>query len=67
MTLATAREHLLGRFRHGRRADPAAALFSRLRLRLTLWYSAVLTGALLLSGAALYLSARQMLLRPIDV
>ena len=51
---------------HGPRpTEPGAALFGRLRLRLTLWYSGVLAAALLLSGLALYFGLQQLLMRPI--
>lgn len=41
------------------RAEPEAAIFLRLRTRLTLWYSAVLAGALLLFSVTLYLVVQQ--------
>ena len=41
------------------RAEPEAAMFLRLRTRLTLWYTAVLAGALLLFGITLYLVVQQ--------
>ena len=41
------------------RAEPEVAMFLRLRTRLTLWYTAVLAGALLLFGITLYLVVQQ--------
>jgi two-component system, OmpR family, sensor histidine kinase CiaH len=53
------RNHLLRR-----PADPATALFGRIRWRLTLLFAAVLAALLLVSGAVLYVSMRQTLLEP---
>lgn len=47
------------------RRDPATALFRGLRLRLTLWYSGVLTVSLLLAGIGLYFGVERLVLRPI--
>jgi signal transduction histidine kinase len=47
-------------------AEPSAALFRTIRLRLTLWYTGVLAAALLILGIALYLSVSHELLSPID-
>ena len=45
-------------------ADPATALFGRIRWRLTLLFAAVLAAVLLLSGTLLYVGMRQTLLGP---
>jgi len=45
--------------------DPSAAMFGRIRRRLTLWYLAILAGILILAGAALYFGVRQALLAPV--
>jgi signal transduction histidine kinase len=47
-----------------RPADPATALFGRIRWRLTLLFAAVLAALLLVSGIVLYVSMRQTLLEP---
>ena len=47
-----------------RPADPATALFGRIRWRLTLLFATVLAALLLISGAVLYVSMRQTLLEP---
>jgi signal transduction histidine kinase len=47
-----------------RPADPATALFGRIRWRLTLLFAVVLAALLLVSGAVLYVSMRQTLLEP---
>ena len=57
------RPYLRAPRRHARGAD---APFSGIRLRLTLWYSAVLAVALALFGAALYAGIHQALFGPID-
>lgn len=46
--------------------EPGAALFQGLRLRLTLWYCAVLAAALILFSVALYFGAQYFLLGPIE-
>src|SRR5947209_1848059 len=46
-------------------AEPGAAMFAHVRLRLTLWYSGVLGSALLLFSIGLYLSVQYMLFMPI--
>jgi len=46
--------------------EAGAALFQGLRVRLTLWYCAVLGVALLLFGVALYFGAQYFLLSPIE-
>lgn len=46
---------------------PGEALFRGIRLRLTLWYCAVLGTALALFGVALYVGVRYALLNPITV
>src|SRR5260370_3140411 len=46
--------------------EAGAALFQGLRMRLTLWYCAVLAAALVLFSVALYLSAQYFLLTPIE-
>src|SRR5437763_5589675 len=46
--------------------EPGAALFQGLRIRLTLWYCAVLGAALVLFSVTLYLGARYFLLTPIE-
>src|SRR6266566_2093986 len=55
---------------HGRKGhlsqEAGAALFQGLRMRLTLWYCAVLAAALVLFSVALYLSAQYFLLTPIE-
>ena len=48
-----------------RRETPEAALFARLRLDLTLMYSAALAALLVLVGVALYVSLRGQLLEPV--
>lgn len=45
--------------------DPSAAMFARIRRRLTLWYLAILAGILILAGTALYFGVRQALLAPV--
>ena len=45
--------------------DPSAAMFGRIRRRLTLWYLAILAGILLIAGTALYFGVRQALLAPV--
>ncbi len=63
--LATTSRRQLLRSRLLRRdADPATALFGRIRWRLTLLFAAVLAALLLVSGALLYFSMRQTLLEP---
>ncbi len=47
-------------------AEPEAALFQGLRIRLTLWYCAVLGTALVLFSVALYVGARYFLLAPVE-
>lgn len=47
-------------------SEPGAALFKLLRIRLTLWYSGVVGGALLVFGIALYFGAQYMLFTPIQ-
>jgi signal transduction histidine kinase len=47
-------------------ADPATALFGRIRWRLTLLFAAVLAAVLLISGVLLYVGMRQTLLGPTD-
>src|SRR5215470_4525587 len=46
-------------------AGEGAAAFGRLRSQLTLWYSAVLAGMLLLFGVLLYQGVQQALLDPV--
>ncbi len=46
--------------------EAGAALFQGLRIRLTLWYCAVLGAALLLFGVILYFGAQYFLLNPIE-
>jgi signal transduction histidine kinase len=46
-------------------ADPSAQMFTGIRRRLTLWYSAVLAAILLLSGLLLYLGMQAVLLGPV--
>jgi len=46
--------------------QPEAALFARIRRRLTLSYTLVLASLLVLFGVALYVGASQALFRPID-
>ncbi|MDP9372419.1 MAG: hypothetical protein M3Q65_08210, partial [Chloroflexota bacterium] len=60
--LTTRRPSLVAR----RSTEPGAALFGRLRLNLTLWYSGVLAAALLLGGGAVYFGLQQLLMRPIE-
>lgn len=55
----------LRRYLHRQSREPGAALFSGLRLRLTLWYSSVLAIALIFFGVTLYLGVQQLLLSPI--
>jgi signal transduction histidine kinase len=63
--LATTDQRQLLRSRLLRRsADPATALFGRIRWRLTLLFAAVLAALLLASGTLLYFSMRQTLLEP---
>jgi signal transduction histidine kinase len=45
--------------------DPSASLFTGIRRRLTLWYSGVLAGILLLASVLLFLGVRTALLGPI--
>ena len=47
-------------------SEPSAALFRRIRLQLTVWYTGVLAAALLILGIALYLGVSHALLSPID-
>ncbi len=56
---------LLGIVRHRRSREVGTALFQGLRIRLTLWYCAVLGVALILFGVALYIGTRYALLTPI--
>jgi signal transduction histidine kinase len=53
-----------GRSRHTQEAG--ASLFQGLRIRLTLWYCAVLAAALVLSGIVLYFSVQHFLLDGIE-
>ena len=55
---------IYNRDRHAKEAG--AAMFQGLRIRLTLWYCAVLGMALLLFGMALYLGTQYFLLAPIE-
>src|SRR4051794_6175660 len=48
-----------------RPATPGAALFSRVRLRLTLWYSGILAVALVASGLVLYFGLQDLTVTPI--
>jgi signal transduction histidine kinase len=66
--LATTDRRQLLRSRLLRRpsADPATALFGRIRWRLTLLFAAVLAAVLLISGVLLYVGMRQTLLGPTD-
>jgi signal transduction histidine kinase len=52
--------------RRRRRASGAPLMFKRTRLQLTLWYTGVLTAALVLFGAILYAVVHAALLHPID-
>ncbi len=47
-------------------AEPGAAMFARLRNHLTLWYTGVLFGMLVLFGALLYAGVHQLLFQPIN-
>src|SRR5262245_15223421 len=47
-------------------AEPGAALFAGVRLRLTLWYIGVLAVVLLVAGTVLYLGVRRALLHNVD-
>ncbi len=47
-------------------AEPGAALFAGVRLRLTLWYIGVLAAVLVIAGTVLYLGVRQTLLHTVD-
>lgn len=47
-------------------SDPSAALYRRIRLRLTLWYASVLAVVLLLAGGLLYYSMWQTVMGPIN-
>ncbi len=47
-------------------AEPGAALFAGIRLRLTLWYCGVVAAILVLFGVALYAGAQFLLLTPIE-
>jgi signal transduction histidine kinase len=49
-----------------RRPSQEAALFQGLRVRLTLWYCAVLCAALVLFGVALYVGAQYFLISPLQ-
>jgi signal transduction histidine kinase len=53
------------RRRTGTDNNPSQALFGRIRWQLTLWYSAVLSGALLVSGIVLYLAVQQSMSAPV--
>ncbi|HZU70236.1 MAG TPA: ATP-binding protein [Ktedonobacteraceae bacterium] len=46
--------------------EPGAILFRGLRINLTLWYCGVLAAALILFSVAVYISAQQFLLNPIE-
>jgi signal transduction histidine kinase len=46
--------------------EPGAAIFQGLRVRLTLWYCAVLGAALVLFGVFLYLGVQYLLLSPVE-
>ncbi len=46
-------------------AGEGAAAFGRLRSQLTLWYSAILAGMLILFGVLLYLGTQELLLGPV--
>src|SRR5947207_9723340 len=46
--------------------DPGTTMFALLRRRLTLWYTCILAGAMLLAGTALYFGTQQMLLAPVQ-
>jgi signal transduction histidine kinase len=61
----TTRAHHMGLRRPWAIPRDQSAPFGKLRLQLTLWYTAVLAGALLISGIALYLGVRELQLRPI--
>ncbi|GHO70993.1 hypothetical protein KSC_098850 [Ktedonobacter sp. SOSP1-52] len=54
------------RYLHRQSREPGAALFSGLRLRLTLWYSSVLAIALIFFGVTLYFGVQQLLLSPVS-
>jgi signal transduction histidine kinase len=47
-------------------AGEGAAAFGRLRSQLTLWYSAILAGMLILTGVLLYLEVQNVLLGPVQ-
>ncbi len=49
-----------------RAPEPSTALFQRIRLRLTIWYTAILAATLLILGIALYGEVRTNLLGPVD-
>lgn len=49
----------------GRSAEPGAAMFARVRLRLTLWYTGVLAAALLLFSIGLYIGVQYLLYQPV--
>ncbi|GCE28587.1 hypothetical protein KDA_40710 [Dictyobacter alpinus] len=54
------------RGRQRRSREAGAILFQGLRIRLTLWYCAVMGGALILFGIALYLGTQYALFSPIE-
>lgn len=47
-------------------SEPSTALFRGIRWRLAVWYSGILSVALLLSGIVLYVGVRHSLLAPVD-
>lgn len=47
-------------------ADPAAAMFRRIRLRLILWYASVLAVVLLIAGGLLYFAMWQTVMGPVN-
>ncbi|QBD83124.1 hypothetical protein EPA93_47060 [Ktedonosporobacter rubrisoli] len=53
-------------FRSKRITEPGAAMFAKLRTHLTLWYTAILGGTILLFGLALYFGTQQMLFAPVQ-
>jgi signal transduction histidine kinase len=57
---------MLQRVVDGSSDEPSARVFSRIRWKLTLWYSGVLAAVLLVIGVALYVSVKHTLLDAVD-
>lgn len=52
--------------RSSKPSEPGSAMFARVRLQLTLWYTLALATILLVAGLVLYVAMQQVVLGPVD-